>query len=163
MSQASAGLDWRVVDGEPPAAALAVRREVFVEEQGVPESRERDGRDDEAVHVVGFDGDGDEPVTVARLRRLDGDVAKAERVAVVADRRGEGLGRAVMAVVEATAAGRGCEALELHAQLPVAGFYERLGYEREGEEFEDAGIPHVAMRTALEPTGRSPPDAEHEP
>jgi predicted GNAT family N-acyltransferase len=127
--------------------ALRVRREVFVAEQGVPEELEVDEHEDDATHFVAYD-DG-EPVGAARLREYERGVGKVERVAVVEARRGEGVGAAVMDAVEAEARGRFDE-LYLHAQLPVAGFYERRGYEREGGEFEEAGIPHVAMRLSLE-------------
>jgi len=134
-------------------AALAVRREVFIEEQGVPEDIEVDGKDDEAVHFVAID-DGN-PIGAARLRATDastvpeGTIGKVERVAVVADRRGEGLGRAVMAELESTAAALGLEELELHAQLHVEEFYDRLGYETTSDVFEEAGIDHVEMHKPL--------------
>jgi len=127
--------------------ALEVRREVFVEEQGVPEHRELDGRDDEATHFVAYDGD--RPVGAARLRGYEAATATVERVAVLGPERGRGIGRALMAVVEDTAAGDGFDELLLHAQVPVVGFYERLGYEVTSGEFEDAGIPHREMRTEL--------------
>ena len=127
--------------------ALAVRREVFIEEQGVPEHRELDGRDDEATHFVAYD-DG-APVGAARLRAYDDATGKVERVAVVEPRRGEGLGRDLMDAVESHAAASGYDELVLHAQVPVVDFYERLDYEVTSEEFEDAGIPHREMRKPL--------------
>jgi predicted GNAT family N-acyltransferase len=117
---------------------------VFIEEQGVPEHRELDGRDEEATHFVVYDGD--EPVGAARLREYDASRAKVERVAVLESRRGEGLGRDLMDAVEAVAESEGYDELLLHAQVPVVGFYERLGYEVTSERFEDAGIPHREMR-----------------
>ena len=133
-------------DGEL-ADALAVRRTVFIEEQGVPEHRELDGEDDDATHFVAYD-DG-EPVGAARLREYEPDVGKVERVAVVEPRRGEGLGAELMDAVEATAAASGYDELVLHAQVPVVEFYERLDYEVTSEEFEDAGIPHREMSKRL--------------
>lgn len=141
-------MDVRCVSSdEELRAALAVRRAVFIEEQGVPEHRELDGKDDEATHFLASD-DGD-PVGAARLREYEDGVGKVERVAVVESRRGEGLGRALMDAVEETAVEQGYEALVLHAQVPVVAFYERLGYEITSEEFEDAGIPHREMRKRL--------------
>jgi predicted GNAT family N-acyltransferase len=132
--------------------ALRVRRYVFVEEQGVPEDLEVDDHEAEATHFVGYDDDGDddggEPVAAARLREYEPGVGKVERVAVLQSRRGEGLGAAVMDAVEAAAAERFDE-LYLHAQLHVEGFYADRGYERDGEEFTEAGIEHVAMRKSL--------------
>jgi len=141
-------VDVRVADGEADReAALSVRREVFIDEQGVPEGIEMDGRDDEAVHFVATD-DGD-PVGAARLREVEPGVGKVERVAVVADRRGEGLGRDLMRRLESTAANRGIDALVMHAQTHVEAFYERLGYETTSDVFEEAGIDHVEMEKEL--------------
>jgi len=129
------------------ADALAVRRAVFVEEQGVPEHLEVDGNDDSATHFVAYDGD--RPVGTARLRPYDDSTAKVERVAVLETERGAGIGRRVMDAVETAAADAGYESVVLHAQVPVVGFYERLGYEVTSEEFEDAGIPHREMWKGL--------------
>ena len=127
--------------------ALDVRLAVFVEEQGVPESVEVDDHEDEATHFVAYDSDA--PVATARLREYEPGVGKVERVAVRRSRRGEGWGDRVMDELEAAASERFDE-LYLHAQETAAGFYTRLGYEREGDAFEEAGIPHVAMRKRLE-------------
>jgi len=131
------------------ADALSVRRAVFIEEQGVPEDRELDGRDGEATHFVAYDGDA--PVGAARFRDYEGDAAKVERVAVLERRRGEGIGRELMAAVEAAARGAGHGTAVLHAQEAVIDFYEGLGYRTEGERFEDAGIPHRRMSKPLSP------------
>jgi predicted GNAT family N-acyltransferase len=133
-------------DGEREDA-LDVRREVFIDEQGVPEHRELDGRDDAATHFVAYEGG--RPVGAARLRGYDATTAKVERVAVLEPERGRGLGRELMAVVEAAATDEGFDEVLLHAQVPVVGFYERLGYEVTSETFEDAGIPHREMRKEL--------------
>ena len=128
--------------------AHAVRRRVFIEEQGVDESVEMDGRDDEATHIAFTVGD--EPVATARLRFPDDTTAKIERVAVRPASREQGLGSRVMAVAESVATDRGATTAVLHAQLPVREFYEALGYTTEGDRFEEAGIPHVAMRKPLD-------------
>ncbi|GAA0671167.1 GNAT family N-acetyltransferase [Natronoarchaeum mannanilyticum] len=127
--------------------AFAVRRTVFVDEQGVDEALEYDEHDEpdaDAVHFVAYD-DG-EPIGAARLRFPNAGVGKVERVAVLASRRGEDVGRDLMDAVHAEARDRDLDILKLHSQTRAAGFYERLGYERRGEEFEEAGIPHVEMR-----------------
>lgn len=129
------------------ADAFAVRHAVFVEGQGVPEQRERDGNDDDAIHFVASE-DG-ETVGTARLREYDAGTGKVERVAVVQSRRGEGWGRRIMDAVEREASERGFTELVLHAQTDVEGFYHRLGYRTVSDEFEDAGIPHVEMEKEL--------------
>ncbi|WP_203229102.1 GNAT family N-acetyltransferase [Halobellus captivus] len=130
--------------------AFDLRRAVFVEEQGVDEEIEWDEHDEpdaDATHFVAYD-DGD-VVGAARFRGVDGEVGKVERVAVAADRRGEDWGRRVMDAVESHAHADGFDRLALHAQTQVRGFYERLGYDAFGEEFEEAGIPHIEMEKEL--------------
>lgn len=127
--------------------AFAVRHAVFVEEQGVDEAIEYDEHEDDAVHFVAYDGD--EPIGAARLRAVVENVGKVERVAVVQSRRDAGVGRELMAIVERRARELGLTTLKLHSQTRSAPFYRALGYERRGEEFEEAGIPHVEMRKRL--------------
>jgi predicted GNAT family N-acyltransferase len=141
------GPDVRVVTTDAELnACIDLRRSVFVDEQGVPEDRELDGKDGEATHLLAWDG---YPAGTARIREYEDGVAKVERVAVEASRRGEGIGRELMAHAEAYAADEGYERVRLDAQVPVVGFYEGLGYEVRGEEFEDAGIPHRRMEKRL--------------
>jgi predicted GNAT family N-acyltransferase len=128
--------------------ARAVRRTVFVEEQGVPEELEMDDKDGDATHVVVTDEGS--PVGTARTRFVDADVVKIERVAVLESYRGEGLGKEVMAAAEQAAMDAGATSAVLHAQRRVEEFYDSIGYETVGEEFEEAGIPHVEMVKPLD-------------
>ncbi|PSP62771.1 GNAT family N-acetyltransferase [Halobacteriales archaeon QH_8_67_36] len=127
--------------------ARAVRRAVFIDEQGVDEADEMDGKDDVATHIVVTD-DG-EPVATARFRFVEATTARIERVAVLEPYRGEGLGASVMETAESIVRERGATSAVLHSQLRVAEFYEELGYEVVGDRFEEAGIPHVEMRKRL--------------
>lgn len=135
--------------------AFRLRFRVFCEEQNVAESLERDEHDRDAVHLVALDRAGD-VVGTARIVRYEpaGAVAKVGRVAVSATLRKTGLGRRLMEAVHEEARRRGFTQIVLDAQVPVRGFYERLGYAAEGPEFMDAGIPHVRMRFALRDASR---------
>jgi predicted GNAT family N-acyltransferase len=139
--------------------ALSVRYRVFVDEQGVDPDLEVDDHEDAATHFVAYEGG--EPVGAARLRaketgdgeptegRTASETAKIERVAVIESHREQGIGRELMDAAEAEARRQGFAEARLHSQTRAAGFYERLGYEQVSEEFEEAGIPHVAMRKPL--------------
>lgn len=129
------------------AACLAIRRTVFIEEQGVSEADELDGRDGAAVHLLAVEGG--RPVGTARLLR-DGATGKIGRVAVLREARGRGLGAALVraAVAEFRAAG-GVQRVKLGAQVHAIGFYEALGFRPEGEVYDDAGIPHRDMAMNL--------------
>ncbi len=139
---------WRIElhEGRAPEAALAIRRRVFIEEQGVPLAEEMDGRDADCTHFVAWNGASAEGC--ARLRRLPS-VLKVERVAVRVEVRSAGLGRALMDAVEAEALRRGAAELVLNAQSTVVGFYEKLGWTALGAEFVEAGIPHRKMEKRL--------------
>ncbi|MGW5327251.1 GNAT family N-acetyltransferase [Streptomyces sp. NPDC004014] len=145
---------------EDPAdreACFAVRKEVFVVEQGVAQDIEYDAYDAVAVHVLAVREDG---VPLGTGRLLYGDAAAAKtggdasvgslgRLAVAREARGLGVGAALVRAVEEAARARGLAAVDLHAQTHALGFYERLGYEACGPEFPDAGIAHRAMRRVL--------------
>ena len=131
--------------------ALAVRRAVFIEEQGVSEEEEIDAHDGDpagmtsAVHVVAYlDG---QPVATGRLLldTMPPEHAHIGRVAVLAQHRGRGCGRAVMLALQDEARRRGYPGITLAAQLPAIAFYERLGYVARGEVFFDASIEHRWM------------------
>ena len=126
----------------------AVRARVFVEEQGVPPELEQDATDAVAVHAVSRDAEG-RVVATGRLFERDGR-GVIGRMAVDAAARGGGHGAAVLAELHRQARRRGLSEVELHAQLPARGFYERAGYAAVGEEFEEAGIRHVPMRRRLD-------------
>ena len=135
------------VDEDGVEDAFDVRRDVFIEEQGVSEDEEMDGRDDDAAQFVAYDDR--YPVGTARVRTPEDDVGKVERVAVRETYRRRGVGKALMERVEAWADDHGFETLKLHAQTHVEGFYADLGYETTSDVFEEAGIDHVAMRKEL--------------
>ena len=124
-------------------AALALRERVFCGEQGVSIAAERDGADDEALHVVALAEDG-AVIGTCRLV-LDGDAARLGRMCVDPALRGSGVGQAVLVEAERRAAAAGARLVRLHAQTSVRRLYERAGYTPSGDEFIEEGIPHVAM------------------
>jgi predicted GNAT family N-acyltransferase len=128
------------------AAAFELRRAVFVVEQGVPEEIEIDELDQSATHLVALVGA--EVVGTLRILSHEGE-AKIGRVAVRAQARRGGMGARLMEHAETIVRGRGFGEIVLHAQISVAEFYRRLGYVEEGEPFDEAGIPHVAMRKRI--------------
>ncbi|WP_416841153.1 GNAT family N-acetyltransferase [Haloferax sp. DFSO52] len=130
--------------------AFAVRKAVFVDEQGVDEELEWDEYDEpdaDAVHFVGYRND--EAIGAARLREYEPGVGKVERVAVLESARGEGWGKRLMDALEAEAERRGFERLLLHGQTSAEGFYHGLDYETTSDVFDEAGIPHVTMEKSL--------------
>jgi predicted GNAT family N-acyltransferase len=106
-----------------------------------------DGKEHAATHLVAYEGD--RPIGTARLREHTSGVAKIERVAVRESHRGRGVGRRLMRELENCARENDMDEAILHAQTRVTEFYANLGYDRTGDTFEEAGIPHVEMRKPL--------------
>lgn len=127
-------------------AALALRKQVFCEEQGVPLSAERDGRDRDALHVIALEGD--EMVGTCRVL-IEGGLGRLGRMAVVAEARRGGVGRALLEAAERLSAAAGARRMALHAQLSARDLYAQAGYAPVGEPFVEEGIDHLSMEKRL--------------
>lgn len=131
------------------AACRALRRAVFIEEQGVSEADEVDDLDDQAVHLLATD-DGT-AVGTARLLTI-GNSGKIGRVCVLRHMRGRGIGAALTrAAVDVFAGMDGIEKVKLSAQISALAFYEKLGFTAHGPVYIDAGIDHRDMILLLPP------------
>jgi len=130
---------------EQQVALSQIRREVFIEEQHVPEALEWDGLDPACRHVLAVDKEIGLPVGTGRLV-ADGQIG---RMAIRHDYRRQGIGRQILQQLIALARRDGHEQVYLHAQLYVVEFYLQAQFEACGETFMDAGIPHVKMTLRL--------------
>lgn len=124
---------------EDEAAIAAVRREVFIEEQGVPEAMEWEAQDARCQWFVAQMGD--EVIGTARLLPE----GRIGRMAVRREFRGQGVGSALLRAVLVAARDAGLENVRLSAQTHAIPFYARHAFQPEGPEYLDAGIPHRTM------------------
>jgi predicted GNAT family N-acyltransferase len=124
-----------------------IRIVVFQQEQQVAPELEFDGEDEAATHLIAYQ---DEiPVGTARIRYLADHLAKIERVAVLAEYRGMGIGQQMMELAIAHIRQQGIPEIKINSQTHARLFYEKLGFSQRGAEFEEAGIPHIEMRLVL--------------
>jgi len=128
--------------------ARRIRTEVFIDEQRVPLELEWDEADETCVHAVVFNRIGQAVGTGRLLPSHDG-VAKIGRVAVNKVLRGSGVGRRLMRALMDAARARGDKEIVLHAQRTAESFYRGLGFTARGNEFDEAGIPHIEMSRPL--------------
>jgi predicted GNAT family N-acyltransferase len=128
--------DWLALG----TAAQTVREAVFVVEQNVPRELEMDRHDAASRHVLACDAAG-RAVGTGRLLP-DGHIG---RMAVLADWRGKGMGRALLERLLEEAAAQGIRRQVLNAQVAAIGVYRRFGFVEEGPEFVEAGIAHRVM------------------
>ena len=121
----------------------AIRYEVFVEEQNVPEELEIDGLDNEAKHVLAFVNE--VPVGTGRILS-DGHIG---RVAVLEKHRGLGIGKLIMKELVKCAQDKSLEKVWLSSQWHAHSFYLDLAFVCVGEIYEEAGISHIKMFRSL--------------
>ncbi len=120
--------------------ACRIRFAVFVEEQRVPPEIELDEWDETSHHAIAVEATG-QAIATGRLLP-DGHIG---RMAVVRPWRGRGVGAAMLEALVSHARERGLTRLVLNAQTQARGFYARFGFAQVGEEFMEAGIPHIVM------------------
>ena len=125
------------------AEASRIRFKVFVEEQGVPREIELDEFDERCLHALALE----EGRAIGTGRLLpDGHIG---RMAVLEGWRGRGVGSEILGRLIEAARARGDGQVLLSAQVHAAEFYRQHGFEPMGEIYEEAGIPHRAMRRSL--------------
>ncbi|MGO4697008.1 GNAT family N-acetyltransferase [Paenibacillus sp. 2TAB26] len=132
----------RITTDEQLEEAYLIRKTVFVKEQGVAEEIELDEYDAIADHVLVYYEN--VPVGTGRVRIVD-DMAKIERICVLASHRMHKLGKAIMDELELIAREKGLKKAKLHGQVQAAAFYEKQGYEVASTVFMEENIPHVKM------------------
>ncbi|WP_445487636.1 GNAT family N-acetyltransferase [Niallia sp. 03133] len=125
--------------------AFSIRKEVFVEEQGVPledEYDEFDKMNGLAEHILVYYNE--EPAGTGRIRWVDG-LGKLERICILKPYRRFGLGKVIIKSLEEIAKEQGVSEVKLHGQTQAEGFYQKLGYQTASSIFIEDGIPHIIM------------------
>lgn len=117
-----------------------IRETVFVKEQGFQE--EYDEFDEIAKHIVIYSNG--KAVGTCRVYWCEEENSyHVGRIAVLKEHRGKNLGKLLMDEAENLTRSLGGKTLKLGGQLRAVGFYDRIGYERCGEQYLDQGHPHI--------------------
>lgn len=121
----------------------AVRKEVFVKEQHVSEAEEYDEYDASALHLIVYV---DEQTAATGRIWHDGKNFRIGRLAVLKQFRGQQIGDLALRLLLYKTFSSGADAIEISAQTYIMPLYRKFGFKEYGEEYMDAGIPHMAMR-----------------
>lgn len=139
---------WTV--GAMPPEAEAIRRKVFIEEQGFSEEEQFDGRDDRAWHLVVDEGG--KNAATGRIIIDDEGNWKIGKIAVLPEFRGMHIGDFAVRLLVDRILTMPKAQIYVIAQQHAVNFYHRIGFEVEGEVFMIEGKPHQKM---IFPEGRS--------
>ena len=130
----------KVRDQEKLDQVFAIRRKVFVEEQECPPELEWEYEDESNHFLAVVDG---LAAGACRWRKTEKGY-KLERFAVLKEFRGLGVGQNMVETVLKDLPDNPGN-VYLHAQLSAMGLYEKFGFIKYGEQFEEAGIQHFKM------------------
>ena len=124
-----------------------VREEVFQKGQGIAREIDFDENDNDCIQIVAMEDK--EPIGTVRLRKIEENVSKVERLAVLVDFRKNGVGKEIMLEAVKIAKSENIKKLVLNSQMSAKVFYDKLGFIPEGEVFEEVGIPHIKMSLTI--------------
>lgn len=137
-----------VAHGTPEYDALvALRHDVLRRPLGLAFTPEQIAAEDGSYHLGCYSEE--TLVGCLVLLPLPGGRVQMRQVAVPEEWRGRGAGRLLVGRTEELARGLGFGAMVLHARESAVGFYETLGYQKQGACFSEVGLPHWEMTKAL--------------
>lgn len=126
---------------------LALRNQVLREPLGLSLSAQDVEGEENHIHIGAFEQD--KLIGCLILTPRDNQIMQMRQVAVAPDAREGGVGRQLIEFAESYAKEQGIKQMTLHARKFVSGFYIKLGYEVEGQEYKSLGIPHLNMQKEL--------------
>lgn len=135
----------KVISEDEIKICQRIRNEVFVKEQGVQVDEDLDGKDSDSDHYLLLLNK--IPVGTGRIRFLEDDKIKIERIAILYDHRSKGLGNKLMQyIINDLKKITKEKEIITSAQSYTVSFYKKLGFKEFGDEFLDAGILHKNMK-----------------
>jgi predicted GNAT family N-acyltransferase len=129
-------------DGQP--LLKSIREAVFIREQGIPAELEWDGSDESCRHALALSHKGD---AIGCGRMLpNGHIG---RISVLPQWRKQKVGTAIMEALLDYARAHDYQQVDVDAQTYALPFYRSFGFTEQGDEFMDAGLPHIKMTMKL--------------
>lgn len=139
----------KIIDHNSPEyrQMINLRYEILRKPLGLHFTEEELDREKEDILIGAFDDD--RILACCLLTRMDPSTIKLRQMAVENSQQGKGIGATMMNFAENVARDRGYKVMAMHARKTATGFYEKLGYRVEGDEFQEVTIPHYLMKKKL--------------
>jgi predicted GNAT family N-acyltransferase len=126
---------------------VKMRMDILRKPLGLSFTKEELEKEKDEVLIGAFEDD--KMLGCCMLIRQPDNTVRLRQMAVMNNLQGKGIGRALMNFAENIARDLGYKKLSMHARKTAAGFYEKLGYHKTGDEFFEVTIPHYIMEKEL--------------
>ena len=126
---------------------VKLRDEILRKPLGLTFSPDELEKEKSNLHIAAYEDD--RMLGCCMLVEEGPQTVRLRQMAVPDDFQGKGIGRALMNFAENLARDRGYKRITMHARKNAIGFYEKMGYKRVGDEFEEITIPHYVMEKGL--------------
>lgn len=126
---------------------IELRKSVLRKPLGLTYSKEDLERDKNDLLIGAFEEDA--MLACCILTRKEPGIFQLRQMAVDQRMQRNGVGATIMHFAENLAKDSGGKQVMMHARKTAIGFYEKLGYTADGDEFSEVGIPHVQMSKNL--------------
>lgn len=87
----------------------------------------------------------DKPLACVLLKPCSDSELKLRQMAVATELQGQGMGHQLVQFAELEAQAKGYTLISMAARVSAVGFYQKLGYQCQGQTFQQAGIAHITM------------------
>lgn len=124
-----------------------LRNEILRKPLGLTFTQEELEKEKEEILIGAFEDE--KMLGCCMLIKESPSVVRLRQMAVLNNLQGKGIGRALMQFAENIARDRGFRKITMHARKSAIGFYEKLGYQVTGDEFNEVTIPHHIMEKPL--------------
>ena len=126
---------------------IRLRDEILRKPLGLTFSPEELEKEKHNLHIAAYEDE--QMLGCCMLVEEEPETVRLRQMAVLNDLQGKGIGKALMQFAENLARDRGYKKISMHARKNAAGFYEKMGYKKVGEEFTEITIPHYVMEKEL--------------
>lgn len=128
----------------------AIRKQVFIQEQGVPEELEWDDDDNRALHILAEVIQSGKTLAIGTARIIiKNKQAHIGRMALLPPWRHQGIGAKMLQTCIDECQKQGVQQITLNAQVYALPFYQKAGFQVSSDEFMDAGITHKEMTLTI--------------
>jgi predicted GNAT family N-acyltransferase len=124
-----------------------LRYEILRKPLGLAFSEDELEKEKEDILIGAFDDE--KLLACCLITREKGNTCRLRQMAVQNNMQGKGIGATMMNFAENVARDRGFRTMSMHARKSAIGFYEKLGYRVDGDEFQEVTIPHFVMLKTL--------------